>query len=82
MPMETRHDLEHTTERLTEGLRCPWKWGPVLDSLGRYPSLSVRRPARQMPEVVDCTAQHMSEAVQYTSAESSRDRLILKPIPE
>ena len=27
MPMETRHDLEHTTERLTEGLRCPWKWG-------------------------------------------------------
>ena len=25
--METRHDLEHTTERLTEGLRCPWKWG-------------------------------------------------------
>ena len=23
--METRHDLEHTTERLTEGLRCPWK---------------------------------------------------------
>ena len=27
MPMETRHDREHTTERLTEGLRCPWKWG-------------------------------------------------------
>ena len=27
MPMETRHDLEHTTERLTEGLRCPWKLG-------------------------------------------------------
>ena len=27
MPMETRHGLEHTTERLTEGLRCPWKWG-------------------------------------------------------
>ena len=27
MPMETRHDLEHTTERLTNGLRCPWKWG-------------------------------------------------------
>ena len=25
--METRHDLEHITERLTEGLRCPWKWG-------------------------------------------------------
>ena len=25
--METRHDREHTTERLTEGLRCPWKWG-------------------------------------------------------
>ena len=25
--METRHNLEHTTERLTEGLRCPWKWG-------------------------------------------------------
>ena len=19
--------LDHTTERLTEGLRCPWKWG-------------------------------------------------------
>ena len=30
MPMETRHDLEHTTERLTEGLRCPWKWGHCL----------------------------------------------------
>ena len=28
--METRHDLEHTTERLTEGLRCPWKWGHSL----------------------------------------------------
>ena len=27
MPMETRHDIEHTTERLTKGLRCPWKWG-------------------------------------------------------
>ena len=27
MPMETGHGLEHTTERLTEGLRCPWKWG-------------------------------------------------------
>ena len=27
MPMETRHDLEHTTERLTEVSRCPWKWG-------------------------------------------------------
>ena len=27
MPMETRRDLEHTIERLTEGLRCPWKWG-------------------------------------------------------
>ena len=33
MPMETRHALEHTTERLTEGLRCPWKWGHCLMSL-------------------------------------------------
>ena len=32
MPMETRHDLEHTTERLTEGLRCPWKWGHIIVS--------------------------------------------------
>ena len=34
MPMETRHDLEHTTERLTEGLRCPWKWGQCAVSYG------------------------------------------------
>ena len=27
MPMEMGRNLEHTTERLTEGLRCPWKWG-------------------------------------------------------
>ena len=29
--METRHDLEHTTERLTEGLRCSWKWGQCFE---------------------------------------------------
>ena len=33
MPMETRHDLEHTTERLTEGLRCPWKWGQCVSKV-------------------------------------------------
>ena len=27
MPMEMGRNFEHTTERLTEGLRCPWKWG-------------------------------------------------------
>ena len=27
MPMKMGRNLEHTTERLTEGLRCPWKWG-------------------------------------------------------
>ena len=25
--MEMGRNLEHITERLTEGLRCPWKWG-------------------------------------------------------
>ena len=25
--MEMGRNLEHTTERLTEGLRCPWKLG-------------------------------------------------------
>ena len=35
MPMETGHDLEHTTERLTEGLRCPWKWGLCVQQLSR-----------------------------------------------
>ena len=25
--MEMGRNLEHTTERLSEGLRCPWKWG-------------------------------------------------------
>ena len=46
MPMETRHDLEHTTERLTEGLRCPWKWGhylllatPISDKGSGFPPL-------------------------------------------
>ena len=28
--METRHDLEHTTERLTEGLRCPMEMGSLI----------------------------------------------------
>ena len=64
MPMETRHDLEHTTERLTEGLRCPWKWGQYLlcVSLSQFshpsqipvglsvPNLSTSgRPARLSP---------------------------------
>ena len=25
--MEMGRNLEHTTERLNEGLRCTWKWG-------------------------------------------------------
>ena len=33
--METRHDIEHTTERLTKGLRCPWKWGHCESPIGR-----------------------------------------------
>ena len=27
--MEVGCNLEHTTERLNEGLRCPWKWGHI-----------------------------------------------------
>ena len=48
MPMETRHDLEHTTERLTEGLRCPWKWGQCLGLVALWRAIleSPGRPAR------------------------------------
>ena len=28
--METRHDLEHTTERLTEGFKVPMEMGSVI----------------------------------------------------
>ena len=42
MPMETRHDLEHTTERLTEGLRCPWKWGHSLIYFSKIISVNIR----------------------------------------
>ena len=43
MPMEMGHNLEHTTERLNEGLRCPWKWGQWIElpypvSLSRIPN--------------------------------------------
>ena len=35
MPMETRHALEHTTERLTEGLRVPMEMGSYTRRLGK-----------------------------------------------
>ena len=39
MPMETRHDLEHTTERLTEGFKVPMEMGSFIH---RNYSASVR----------------------------------------
>ena len=49
MPMETRHDLEHTTERLTKGLRCPWKWGLSPGRASWPPPCGAGRATRDRP---------------------------------